>query len=102
MSNLSKLYINRKQSDLLTNLLLLQDNDADLNDLESIVDEIMQGQSGIEYTEKGLTTYYYQNEVTNFVADNYKAFADAKDKRELFFALKKDDFEEKLLNRKKK
>ena len=90
----------RKQSDLLTNLLLLKDNDADLNDLESIVDEIMQGQVRIEYTEKGLTTYYYQNEVTNFVANNYKSFADAKDKRELFFALKKDDFEDKLAERK--
>lgn len=90
----------RKQSDLLINLLLLQDNDADLNDLESIVDEIMQGQVRIEYTEKGLTTYYYQNEVTNFVANNYKSFADAKDKRELFFALKKDDFEDKLAERK--
>src|SRR5699024_12468606 len=90
----------RKQSDLLINLLLLQDNEADLNDLESIVDEIMQGQYRIEYTEKGLTTYYYQNEVTYFVANNYEAFADAKDKRELFFALMKDDVEVKLVDSK--
>lgn len=89
------LYRSHDAREELGKLLAMQDRNIDDSTVDKIVEEILDGQNSITYPNEYLKVDYYKDDIEKYVVEYYPRFVGNSDKRELFFSLAKDEFENK-------